>query len=84
MSRKKQPPNHTDAINLILIEELGIQSEEELIPSAKLLDLGAEPDDTAYIAVRLEDELELTIPDGAEEKFITVQDVYDCVLRAAS
>lgn len=82
MPRKSKPPANQEAIDVILMEELGVQ-DDELKPAARLIeDLGVDPEDSTYIAVRLEDELEIQTPDGAEDKFITIQDIYNCIRRA--
>lgn len=84
MHKKLKPAIDQSAIDEILIEELGVQ-DEELKPTARLIqDLGADPEAPTYIVVRLEDELDLSIPEGAEEKFITVQDIYNCIRRATT
>jgi acyl carrier protein len=82
MAKKTKPPIDQDAIDEILIEELSVQ-DEQLVPTAKLIeDLGADPEDLTYIAVRLEDELDIQITPGAEDKFLTVQDIYNSIRRA--
>lgn len=82
MPRKQKPVVDQDAIDTILMEELSVQ-DQELKPTARLIeDLAADPEATTHIAIRLEDELEIPIPTGAEEKFITIQDIYDCIRRA--
>ena len=82
MAKKTKPPIDQDAIDAILIEELSAQ-DEQLVPTARLLeDLGADPEDLTYIAVRLEDELDIQVTPGAEDKFLTVQDIYNCIRRA--
>ena len=78
MARKKQT-DHKESIDAILIEELDIDRHELLVPNARLADFNADDDTLAYIAVRLEDELEIELPDGAESKFITVADVYNYI-----
>jgi acyl carrier protein len=84
MPKKLKPTINQSAIDEILIEELDVQ-DEELKPGARLIeDLGADPDTPTYIVVRLEDELNLSISEGAEEEFITVQDIYNCIRRATN
>lgn len=80
MPRKKQT-DHKEAIDAILIEELDIERDELLVPNARLVDFNADDDTLAYIAVRLEDELEIELPDDAESRFITINDVYKCVAQ---
>jgi acyl carrier protein len=84
MARKRKIPDHRETIDAILIDELDIECDDILVPSARLIeDLNGDADAPVYIAVRLENELEIELPDGAEEKFITVKDVYDCISRIA-
>ncbi len=67
MPRKQKPLVDQDAIDTILMEELSVQ-DEELKPTARLIeDLGADPEATTYITIRIEDELEIPMPLGAEE-----------------
>jgi acyl carrier protein len=73
-----------ETVDNILIEELGIENDEDLQPSLKIQTITDDPDDLVYIVVRLENELDITIPDDAEEKFRTVQDIYACVDRLMS
>jgi acyl carrier protein len=80
-NKKRALDDCKKTVDSILIEELGIQNDEELVPSLEIQALNPDPDDLVYIVVRLEDELEITIPDGAEEKFKTIKDIYDCVER---
>lgn len=81
MAKKQKSPVDQQAIDAILMEELSVQ-DEELKPDARLVeDLKADPDDVTYIVVRLEDELGIVIPDGAEDEFITIKDIYDCIAR---
>ena len=83
MAKKTKPAIDQDAIDAILIEELSVQ-DEQLVPTARLIeDLGADPEDFTYIVVRLEDELDVQITPGQEDKFLTVQDIYNCIRRAA-
>lgn len=70
-----------ETVDNILIEELGIENDEDLKPSLEIQTLTTDPDDLVYIVVRLEDELDIIMPDDAEEKFKTVQDIYNCVDR---
>jgi len=86
MATKKKPElaDYKETVNAILIEELGIQNDEDLIPSLEIKDLNPDPDDLIYIVVRLEDDLQIVFPDSAEENFKTIQDIYSCVDRLMS
>jgi acyl carrier protein len=81
--RKPTAEDQKEIIDLILSEELELEAYDSLLPSAKLASFDPDPDAIAFIIVRLEDDLLITIPDGAEEKLVTVKDVYDCVARIA-
>jgi acyl carrier protein len=84
MRSKKKPRDRRDEIIPILIEELDIEDEALLTPSARIADLHDDPDDAlAFITARLENELELEIPDGAEMKLVTVQDIYNLVAKVS-
>jgi len=84
MSTKKKPSDRKEEIIPILIEELDIEDETLLSPSARIADLQDDPDEAlAFITARLEDELEIAIPDGAEMKLATVQDIYNLVARVS-
>jgi acyl carrier protein len=86
MPTRKKPAlaDYKETVDNILIEELGIEDDETLIPSLEINELHPDPDDLLYIVVRLEDELDIVIPDSAEESFKTVQDIYNCVDRLIS
>lgn len=84
MPRKKKTSDRRDEIIPILIEELDLEDEALLTPSARIADLHDDPDEAlAFIAVRLENELEIEIPDCAEAKLATIQDVYDLVSKVS-
>lgn len=86
MPPKKKPAlaDYKETVDTILIEELGIENDEDPIPSLEIKYLNPDPNDLVYIVVRLEDELEIIIPDVAEETFKTIQDIYNCVDRLMS
>ena len=74
---KRKTKDLEQTINDILIEELDIQRDEDLRPSARLDDLGAGEEEISYIAAHLEHELEIDLPDDAEAQFTTVESVYN-------
>lgn len=83
MPPKKKPAlaDYKETVDTILIEELGIENDEDLTPSLEIKNLNPDPDDLVYLVVRLEDELQIVFPDSTEEKFKTIQEIYDCVDR---
>jgi hypothetical protein len=51
MPTKKKPAlaDCKETVDTILIEELGIENDETLIPSLEIKDLNPDPDDLVYI-----------------------------------
>ena len=63
----------------ILIEQLHIQ-REQITPEARIMeDLGADSLDMVEIAMKTEEEFQLTVPDDEAEKIVTVDDLYEAV-----
>jgi acyl carrier protein len=70
---------HARIVEEILLDELGI-NREQLIPEARLIeDLGADSLTIVELTMRLEDELEISIPDEQSERVRTVSDVFETV-----
>jgi acyl carrier protein len=78
---KRKTKDVEQAINDILIEELDIERDEELVPSARLDALGAGDEELFYIAAHLEHEFEIDLPDNAENHFTTVESIYNYIRR---
>lgn len=70
------------AIQKILVDELGVKAEQ-LEPSASLdADLGADSLTKVEIIMGLEERFQVTVPDELAEQVSTVEDVYETVARA--
>lgn len=65
----------------ILTDNLGIDPNEITFEARLVDDLGADELDTAELAMALEEEFDIEIPDDEAEKLITVGDVIKCVER---
>jgi len=65
------------AVQDILIEELGIK-REQLATEARLMeDLGADSIESVEIAMRVEDQFGITIPDEEMERIVNVGDLLE-------
>ena len=63
----------------IIVEQLGVKSEQ-VTPEAKFIeDLGADSLDTVELVMALEEEFETEIPDEDAEKITTVQQAVDYI-----
>lgn len=63
----------------IIADELGLDGDE-VVPSARFAqDLTADSLDIAELAIRLEEEFGISIPDDDCEKFTTVQSTIDYI-----
>lgn len=68
-------------VRAILLEHLGIDADR-LTPGAKLgADIGADSLDGTELALRLEDDLDISIPDGEIKPTSTLDDVVALVDR---
>jgi acyl carrier protein len=80
----KMPDQEIEAkVKQIIVDELGVE-ENEIIPSAKFVDLGADSLDQVEFVMGMEEEFEIEIPDDDAEKIVTVQDAYDYIKRVTS
>lgn len=71
-------------VNEIIVEQLGVKSEDVKPESSFIDDLGADSLDTVELVMALEEEFDTEIPDEEAEKIKTVQDVYDYINAHAS
>ena len=70
-------------VHTIIGEQLEVNTDE-LVPEANLLDdLGADSLDVVELAMALEDEFGLQVPDDDLENIQTVQDIVDYVSKHA-
>jgi acyl carrier protein len=68
----------------ILMHQLQI-GREQIVPEARIMaDLGADSLDMVEIAMKAEEEFELTLPDEEAEKIVTVDDLYLAVANLLS
>lgn len=66
-----------ERVKEIIVTQLCVD-DEEVIPSAKLMDdLGGDSLDIVEMVMIVEEEFDLDIPDACAEKFETVKDVVD-------
>lgn len=66
-------------VKKIVAEQLGVNEAEIKMASSFVDDLGADSLDTVELAMALEDEFGVEIPDEQVEKIITVQQAIDFV-----
>ena len=59
----------------IVVEQLGVEADEVTIESTFIDDLGADSLDIVELIMAFEEEFGIEIPDEADEKIKTVQDV---------
>ncbi len=63
----------------IVMKQLQIE-RQQLRPEARIMaDLGADSLDMVEIAMRAEEEFNVTLPDDDAEKIVTMEDLYDAV-----
>jgi len=69
----------TRKVQDILMQQLQI-SRAQIVPEARIMaDLGADSLDMVEIAMKSEEEFNLTLPDDEAEKIVTVDDLYEAV-----
>ena len=74
----------TRKVQDILMHQLQV-SREQIVPEARIMaDLGADSLDMVEIAMKAEEEFELTLPDDEAEKIVTVDDLYEAVANLLS
>lgn len=73
-----------EKVKAIIVEQLGVKSEE-VIPGASFIeDLGADSLDTVELIMALEEEFEIDIPDEDAEKIKTVGEIIKYVENKAN
>jgi acyl carrier protein len=73
----------TSRVHTIIGEQLEVNTDE-LVPEANLLDdLGADSLDVVELAMALEDEFGLQVPDEDLEDIRTVQDIVEYIVKHA-
>ena len=69
----------TRKVQDILMQQLQI-NRAQIVPEARIMaDLGADSLDMVEIAMKSEEEFNLTLPDDEAEKIVTVDDLYEAV-----
>ena len=69
----------TRKVQDILMQQLQI-GRAQIVPEARIMaDLGADSLDMVEIAMKSEEEFNLTLPDDEAEKIVTVDDLYEAV-----
>ncbi|MBR4695605.1 MAG: acyl carrier protein [Selenomonadaceae bacterium] len=68
-----------DKVRDIVVEQLGVESDEVQIESTFIDDLGADSLDIVELIMAFEEEFNIEIPDEAAEKIKTVQDVVNYI-----
>jgi len=69
----------TRKVQDILMQQLQI-SRAQIVPKARIMaDMGADSLDMVEIAMKSEEEFNLTLPDDEAEKIVTVDDLYEAV-----
>ena len=61
-------------VRKIIVEQLGVNSEEVTTEASFIDDLGADSLDTVELVMALEEEFDMEIPDEDAEKIVTVGD----------
>ncbi len=68
-----------ERVQKIVVEQLGVKTEEASPKASFVDDLGADSLDTVELVMALEEEFECEIPDEEAEKITTVQQAIDYV-----
>jgi acyl carrier protein len=66
-----------DKIKEIIIDQLGVESDEVILEASFIDDLGADSLDIVELIMAFEEEFDLEIPDEDAEKIKLVKDVVD-------
>jgi len=64
--------SNEDKVRKIIVDQLGVSSEEVTLEASFIDDLGADSLDTVELVMALEEEFDMEIPDEEAEKIITV------------
>lgn len=63
-----------DKVNSIIVDKLGVEASEVTAEASFANDLGADSLDTVELIMEFEKEFNISIPDEAAEKIVTVGD----------
>lgn len=70
-----------DRVKEIIVEQLGVDSEEVTPEASFIDDLGADSLDTVELVMAFEEEFNIEIPDEEAEKILTVKDAIEYIKR---
>ena len=70
-----------EKIRDIIVEQLGVESEDVKMDSSFVDDLGADSLDIVELIMALDEEFNMEIPDEEAEKIATVGDVVDYIKK---
>ena len=71
--------NIAERVKKIVVEQLGVNEDEDTESASFVEDLGADSLDTVELVMALEEEFECEIPDEEAEKITTVQEAVDYI-----
>lgn len=69
----------SDRVNEVIAEQLGVDGEEIFLDSSLRDDLGADSLDLVELALAIEDEFEIEVPDRESSAWERVADVHNSV-----
>jgi len=72
----------SDSVIDIVATQLGVDKDKVTIEASFINDLGADSLDTVELVMELEEEFNVNIPDDAAEKFQTVGQAIDFIVKA--
>ncbi|MCX2839414.1 acyl carrier protein [Salinimicrobium sp. MT39] len=68
-------------IKMIIVDKFEIDPEQVAMQSSIIDDLGGDILDTIELVMDIEDEFNIAIPDHEAQAIVTVQDMYDLVIK---
>jgi acyl carrier protein len=71
-------------VKALVVDQLGVEAEEVTAEASIIEDLGATDLDVINLAMALEEEFEIEIPDEDAEKLLTVGQVVDYIAERAA
>jgi acyl carrier protein len=71
--------NVSEKVKDIVVEHLGVESDQVTESANFIEDLGADSLDTVELVMAFEEEFDIEIPDEAAEKILTVKDAIEYI-----
>ena len=71
-------------VKAIIVDKLGVDENEVVTEASFTNDLGADSLDTVELAMAIEDEFSIVIPDDDAESIVTVQDAIDRIKKEST